>query len=89
MNILERIKNKTKDSYLFDCIEIIGDTLFFREDTVDSDAREQWDNYRMIRDDLADYGLKLVDPCVEHDCISGDLEFNGFDIENIQEITFE
>ena len=46
---------------------------WLRYDTDDSDPKEQWENYIMVQDDLRDYGLKLDDAQIEHDCISGDV----------------
>ena len=50
------------------------DLFFLRYDTLDSDSKEQWDNYIWVVDELKDRGYEFIDPYVEHDCISGNIQ---------------
>ena len=54
-------------------VQVSDDHLWLRYDFYSCDPDEQWENYICLSDDLKRLGFVLNDPCVEHDCISGDL----------------
>lgn len=45
--------------------------LYYREDTEDSDSKEQSDNAIMTQSELNELNVAILDIQVEHDCISG------------------
>lgn len=56
-------------------ITVVDGTLYFRDDIGDQNTKDAYEMYLSTQEDLAEYGLTLTDPCVEHDCITGDIEF--------------
>lgn len=70
---LGKINELLKDSEFHDCVKVDGNTLWLRYDIDDCDPKEQWTEYCDVQERLRTFGLELGDPCVEHDCISGDL----------------
>jgi len=54
--------------------EISGDPPFFRLDVFpEGTADENWDLYCSVQEAIRAVGWKIVDPYIEHDCISGPL----------------
>lgn len=68
----EKLRHQLGDSLSLD--EGTGGQVWLRYDTEDSDPKEQWDNYIEVVEVLRELGLVLVEPQVEHDCITGDVE---------------
>jgi len=52
---------------------------YFRFDFHESNNSD--DMLQELREDLRETGLELVDFCVEHDCISGDIKFKPMESE--------
>lgn len=49
--------------------------FYFRYDIwPEGTAKENWSLYCEIQDELRTHHVELVDPCIEHDCISGYLK---------------
>lgn len=47
---------------------------YFRYDiSPEGTEKENWSLYCDIQDDLREYGYEIIDPQIEHDCISGQL----------------
>lgn len=72
---IEIVRDKLKAVAYEDFVSPAGNFVYFRFDTDDNDSKEQWTEYCMVQDDLKSCGFYLYDPCVEHDCISGDLHY--------------
>lgn len=60
-----------KTSYLANHFSICDDGLYLRYDTDDSTAKENWTQFCDIQDELKTKGYTLIDPYIEHDCITG------------------
>lgn len=75
--LLDEVKDAFKNTCYSDCFAIVENTVYFRYDTEDSNPKEQWDNFIMCRDDLVEKGYTLRDAQTEHDCITGDVVYNG------------
>jgi hypothetical protein len=45
--------------------------VYFLFRTRDNDPREAWLEYCQIQERLGAVGLRIDNPCVEHDCVSG------------------
>lgn len=67
MNVLDRIKGTPYEG----CVTRDSDGFYFRDDIGDQDPKEASEIFYIVVQDLADLGLELIDPMVEHDCISG------------------
>lgn len=72
---IAEVKEKLSDISYEEYVEPQGNFVYFRFDTDDNDPKEQWTEYCGVQDDLKSCGFILYDPCVEHDCISGDLHY--------------
>lgn len=55
-------------------VSIQEGVAYFRQDTDDMLAKDQWPEYCDIQDRLSKFKLELVKVCIEHDCISGDIQ---------------
>lgn len=55
-------------------VSIQEGVAYFRQDTDDMLAKDQWPEYCDIQDQLGKFKLELVEVCIEHDCISGDIQ---------------
>jgi hypothetical protein len=59
----------------------IGDDGWFVYDTLDNTREENTYTYFDIQEDLIkEFGLRLSEPYIEHNCISGKLIYNDHDI---------
>jgi len=65
-------------------IQFEGDKPWLRYDTDDCGPKEQWDVYCGVAESLKQIGLELVEPLVEHDCISGYLKL--IEVESVVEV---
>lgn len=63
-----------KTSWLNDHITFLNNRWYLRYDTMDSTAKENFDVYCDIQEELRDYGFEIEDPYIEHDCITGFLK---------------
>jgi len=67
-----KVRNLLYDTAYRDCVNIDSDGgLWFRCDIEECAPKEQWTEYCELSDDLRKLGLRLDDPTIEHDCISG------------------
>jgi len=72
---LDKIVSLLAGSEFEGCIFYEDGKPWLRFDIDDCGPHEQWDEYCDVQDGLKRFGLKLVDPLVEHDCISGDIVY--------------
>ncbi len=52
----------------------IDDTGYFRYDTGDNTIQDNEDLYYLIQECLCAVGCHIDDPCIEHDCVTGQLQ---------------
>lgn len=64
-----------KGSHYADCISLDDNTIYFRDDIGHQDPKVAYDIYHVAQEELAEFGLTITDAQVEHDCITGDIEF--------------
>lgn len=51
-----------------------GEGLYFRRDHYEPEnPKDTWDIYLDCQEELKELGLQIDDPCVEHDCVSGNV----------------
>ena len=64
-----------QNEYLKSICRLCEDGTIYLESRVDEIEGEDvgQDEYDIIREELECIGLQLVDPLVEHDCVSGDV----------------
>jgi hypothetical protein len=49
--------------------------LYFRHDVFpEATSKENWTRYCEIQEQLKELGWELIDPYIEHDCVSGQIE---------------
>lgn len=76
---IDALRQRLEGTFLEGCVEVATDgTPWLRYDIDDCDPKDQWAEYCDVSDQLKSVGLVLEDPCIEHDCISGDVHWiNG------------
>ena len=72
--LISEIKQKFKGTIFEGCLQVEAGLPWLRYDIDDCGPKEQWDEYIDVVNGLKELGLELVDPYVEHDCISGGLK---------------
>mgnify|MGYP005854965209 CR=1 FL=1 len=72
---LQKVQKLVEDSAFDGCVNKDNEAVWLRYDTDDCDPKEQWSEYCDVQERLQVLGLKLIDPQLEHDCISGDLVY--------------
>lgn len=48
-----------------------NNNIYLRYDFTENENGKSWDEYCSVSEDLRKIGYEFIDPCCEHDCISG------------------